>query len=227
LRGFRAAGAAAGLLLLSFCRPAGVLITPIPADIRSIEGYASLRIEGVEGKTRGKFAFLVRLPDRARVEVTGALGKSLYRIVIRGGEAFLVIPSRKVYWRSTEEEVLDAFLGFRLRLPEMFSLLTGRWEESGLLEEEGGAGWELVRDRSGRIVSGRRGELSFEVQEFIDDTPFVRGLVFKHSRSEGRLKVLSLGLNKPTKEGAFSTGFLERYAPKTWPEIRELLEDAR
>jgi len=41
------------------------------------------------------------------------------------------------------------------------------------------------------------------------------------------VKVLSINLNHPIKENVFSKKFVEKYQPKTWAEIQELLNHAR
>jgi len=215
------------LLFLFSCQPSHISLTPLPSRIERIEGHASLRIVGDQGSTRSKFAFVFRLPDQGRIEVSGALGRILYRIVIVEGESYFIVPAKKVYWQGHEEEIIDKFLGFRLNLDEMINLLSGKWRGEDVGIEAGTHGWTLVKDQKGRIVSGKRGDLWFRVMEFIDNTPFARYLVFEHPLSSGQLKILHIGLNQPINERIFSKQFLERYAPKTWEEIRELIEDAR
>jgi hypothetical protein len=218
-----------GLLVaaLSFCRPSVLSISPLPAHIEMIEGHASLIISADQETSRSKFSFVFHLPSQGRIEVTGALGSVLYRILIDGGEAYLVVPSKKVYWQSREEEIIFEFLGFRLSLAEMIHLFSGDWERKEQGFEQGLEGWNLVRDSKKRVKSGQRGDLWFEVEEFIDDTPFARRIAFEHSLSSGQLKVLSIGLNRPIKEGVFSKKFLEKYQPRTWAEIQDMIRNAR
>ena len=212
---------------LACCQSPPISLSLIPSSVERIEGHASLSITGDQGTARSKFSFLFQLPNRGRIDVSGALGRVLYRIFITDGEAYLIVPSKKVYWRGQEEEIIDKFMGFRLSLAEMINLLSGDWTQDEMRHDPGIKNWVLARDQKGRIISGQREDLWFEVKEFIGDTPFARRLVFKHPLSTGQVKVLSIGLNHPIKENVFSKKFVERYQPKTWAEIQELLNHAR
>lgn len=214
-----------GILVLGAgCVPSTILVTPVPSQIDSIEGYASLRISGSEGSDRTKFSFIFNLPEQGRIEVSDFLGRSLYQIVITQNQAYLVIPSKKVYWQGDEAEIIDTFLSFRLTLAEMSQLITGDWPVSG--EGQESRSWVLKRDEQGRVVSGQRQELSFLVEEFIEDTYIPRSLSFKHPVNSGRLKILRMDFNRPSQPGAFSTRFLEKYSRKTWQEIQDILNNA-
>jgi hypothetical protein len=184
-------------------------------------------LAGDQGTARSKFSFLFQLPDRGRIDVTGALGRVLYRIVILGDNAYFVVPSVKAYWKGEEEEIIDKFLGFRLSLTEMINLLSGSWNQQEMLRDEGSENWSFTKGRNGRIISGQREDLWFKIEEFIGETPFARRLQFKHPWNTGQVKILSIKLNPPIKQGVFSTKFAEKYQPKTWEEIQELLNHAR
>ncbi len=212
---------------LTSCQPSALSLSPLPARIERIEGHASLMVSTNEETARSKFSFLFNLPSQGRIEVTGALGSVLYRILIDGGEAYFIVPSKRVYWQGQEEEIIYEFLGFRLNLAEMISLFSGDWEKKSPDLEEDLEGWTFVRDQKNRIKSGQRGSLWFEIEEFIDETPFACRVVFKHSMSSGQLRVLGIGLNRPVRESVFAKKFLEKYEPKTWAEIREMIGHAR
>jgi hypothetical protein len=214
-------------VVLSCCRPSVLSIAPLPARIEMIEGHASLTISTNQETARSKFSFLFRLPDQGRIEVTGALGSILYRILIDEGEAYFIVPSKKVYWQGQEEEIIYEFLGFKLNLAEMINLFSGNWERQNQVYAKDLEGWALVKDQKNRIKSGQRGSLWFEVEEFIDDTPFAHRILFKHSVSSGQLRVLGIGLNRPVRDSVFSKKFLEKYQPKTWEEIQDLIRYAR
>jgi hypothetical protein len=210
---------AAGLLLGAACRPGKILQTPLPERIRSIEGYASLRIiEGGES-TRSKFAFFLESPNRGRIEVSNFLAGTVYRMIFAERAAFFVVPSRRVFWEGTEEEVLDRFLGFPLSLEEVARLFSGRWPDPQPED------WALQRDGAGRVVSGARGELRFAVEEFLDGSVLPAGVTFSHSRSRGRLSMLRIAFNVAPRDGTFSLGFRDQFQRKTWDEILELIHD--
>ena len=209
-------------LLLASCRPGRIDLGPPLSRLERIEGYASLRIKGEQGSARSKFSFYFHLPQQGWIQVSSFLGKTIYRILIDNGEAFFIVPSKKVYWRGEEEEIIDKFLGFRLSLEEMTGLLSGRWE----MEEPGMKGWIFERDEGGRICAGRKADFRFEVREFFCTSPFARHIAFFHPSSEGQLKVLSVGVNPPPKKSVFSKEFLESCEQKSWLEIEEMIENA-
>lgn len=223
----RLAGCFLGLIFFISCSLSRLNLPPLPSRIKRIEGYASLKVKGEERAARSKFSFLFQLPNQGRIDVSSVLGKTLYQIIIDRKNAFFLIPSKKVYWQGEEEEIIYRFLGFRLNLNELISLLSGQWSGEGRDLEEGDwrKGWILDKDEQGRIIRGQREELGFEVKEFFKNTSVVRLLTFQHPLSNGRLKVLAINFNQPLKRGVFSLAFLKNYKPKTWAEIEDILND--
>lgn len=228
MRTYHLIGACLVLLFLSSCRPSSICLSPLPSQIERIEGYASLRITEDQGSARSKFSFLFQLPNQGRIEVANFLGTTLYQIIIDEGEAFLLVPSKKVYWHGEEDEIIGKFLGFRLNLHEMISLLSGQWrgEKNQVGTRNWRGDWTLEKDEKGRIEYGRRGELWFEIKEFFNSTTFARLIIFEHPLNKGRLRILNIGLNRPLKKEGFSKAFLENYEQKTWLEIQEMLDNA-
>ena len=213
-----------GLVSLSACGGSRVLLSPAPSRIDSLEGHARIWLTQPED-SRSRFAFLLNLPDRGYIEVSDFLGRSLYRIQITEAGAFFIIPSKKVYWKGEETEIIERFLGFPLNLKEMIGLISGDWEEL-TKERLLASSWRLERDDQGRIISGRRDALGFEVEEFIEGTRFPRTLRFEHPANSGRLKILKMDFNRPAAPDVFATGYLKTYASKTWAEIQDLLNNA-
>lgn len=213
--------------LLICCRLSSVRISSPPSQIKRIEGYASLKIKGEEGTARSKFSFLFDLPDKGVLDISNVLGRTLYQIIINEGKAFLLIPSKKVYCQEEEEEIIYRFLGFRLNLNELISLLSGQWTRSGwdIKEENWSQSWVFEVDSEGRIVKGERGELSFEVKEFFENTSVVHLLVFHHPLNSGRLKILSISFNRPLRNRVFLQEFLKNCKRKTWAEIEKILNE--
>ena len=215
------------LLLLVCCRPTGVLLQPVPVNIDRIEGHASLKISGEQGSARSKFAFLFQLPHQGRIEVSDfLLGRTLYQIIVDRERAVFLVPSKKVYWEGEEEEIIDYFLGFRLSLDEMINLIKGKWEERAqeVRREKNMESWDLKRDERGRILAGTRGNLHFEVKEFLSGSHIPRILIFQHPLNSGRLKILRIDFNRPAKKkNAFSLSFLDNYRRVSWEEIEKIL----
>ena len=192
----------------------------MPPQIESMEGYASLRYDGASGSAKTKFSFLFVSPDRGRIDASDFLGRAIYQIIITDNSAFFILPSKKVYWRATEQEIVFRFMGFHLSLEEMASLLSGRWpQEKG---EGSRSEWILERDKQNRVVRGNRGDLRFYVEEFVADTAIARAVSFAHPLNDGHIKIRKIGFNQALNERAFTTGFIQRYEEKTWEEIQKL-----
>lgn len=222
-------GACLAIILLTSCHPSRVFLSPTPSHIERIEGYASLRISTEQDSVRSNFSFLFQLPDQGKFDVSNPFGQTLYQIIITRGEAFLVIPSKKVYWKGEEEEIIIKFFGFQLSLTEMFSLLSGQWpEEEGQSHvERGQETWTFEKDENGRIKAANRGNLRFEMREFFKDTPYARVLEFEHPLSEGRLRILHIGFDQSVKRNMFEIGFMQNFGRKSWAEILEIIDSAR
>jgi hypothetical protein len=211
------------LFCFSRCHPSRISLSP-PSRIESIEGYASIRMRGDQGTVRSKFSFLFHLPHQARISFTDLLGRSVCQIIVDKEKAVFVIPSKRVYWQGEEEEIIDRFLGFRLSLDEVISLLNGEWDGGqGGEKEKSLEGWSFEKDKAGRIVFGQRGEFRFGVKEFFAKTPFARIIGFEDPLNKGSLKILSLSFNQPLKQESFSLSFLEGYKQKSWEEIEKIL----
>lgn len=225
LRRLHAIGFGCLLLFLACCQPSRVLISPVPDQIKNIQGYASLRVKSEGGSSRSKFSFLLVLPDQGRIDVTDFLGRALYQIIIDRGSAYLVIPSKKVYWQGAEEAVIEKFLGFPVALEEMSNIFSGRWpvpDKDRMRFDP----WVLDKDEKDRVLSGQRGDLRFVVEEFIAETGIIRRLVFEHPYTQGNLKIIKIDFNQLYRAEAFNMGFLSKFAQKTWPEMQEMLNDA-
>lgn len=229
----RAASLCAGLILTLYgllcCRPHRILLQPVPADIERIGGHASIRITGENGSARSKFTFFFQSSQQGRIEVSDVLlGRTLYQIIVDRERAVFLIPSKKVYWEGDEEEIIHFFLGFRLSLDEIFNLLSGEWEKRENETElvRSADRWELTRDEKGRILSGMKDNLRFEVKEFVPGSGLPRILFFQHPLNSGRLKILRIEFNRPVQRGdPFSLSFLASYRRVSWEEIEKILAD--
>ncbi len=205
--------------LFQSCGLAPAFLVP-PPQIDSLEGHASIKISGEQGSGRAKFSFLFNLPHQGKISVSDPLSRTLYQIIVDENDAVLIVPSKRVYWQGEEDEVIKNVMGFRLSLYEMIGLITGRWQERGREEEDR---WSFKRNEEGRILSGQKGELQFEVKEFFAGTSFARRVMFEHPQNKGSLKILSIHFNQPVNKGSFSLSFLQKYERKTWDEIEKIL----
>ena len=215
-----------GLIFFFNCRPPHALLSPYPDRIETIEGFASLKFAGAEGYSRSKFSFFFEIPDKGRIEAFDFLGRTIYQIIIDKEKAFLVVPSKKIYWESTEESIIDTFIGARLALSEVICFFIGEWDHS----REGGEdkskdSWVIKKDKEGKVIEGRKQGMSFTVSEYIEDTGLIRSLDFENRFQKGTLKVLGIDFNRSVKEGHFSLTFLKDFEEKSWEEIQKIIND--
>lgn len=215
-----------GLVFSFSCRSSHVLLSPYPDLIETIEGFASLRITGEEGYSRSKFSFFFSIPDKGKIEAFDFLGRTVYQIIIDKERAFLVVPSKKIYWESTEERIIDTFIGAKLTLSEVICFLIGEWD---YLREKGEYNsqdpWIIKKDNEGKVIEGRKQDMSFTVSEYIEDTGLIRSLDFENRFQKGTLKVLGIDFNSPVKKSHFSLSFIKGFEEKSWEEIRKIVNN--
>jgi hypothetical protein len=212
-----AAVLSAAVWVLFSCLPARPSFSPPPPQVKSVEGYASWRLTRAGETAKSRFSFVFVLPVQGRIDVIDPLGRTAAVLFFEAEEAFFVLPSKKVYWRTTREEAMSRFLGFTLSPPEMTDFLTGRLQNLN--------GWDLEKDGRSRVSRGRKGGLRFEIRQFFDDTPLPQLLVFSHGDDRGSMRILRLNFNQPLKENALRLSFLEAedYRSVDWAEIEKLL----
>jgi len=218
--------AVALLLLFSSCAlvsclPSRPVVAPPPPSIESVEGFASFRLTREGATAKSKLSFLLRFPGQGRIEVIDPLGRTASILFLDGEEANLVLPSRRVFWKSGREEVMSRLLGFSLGLEDLTHILTGRGDLLG--------GWTLEKDSQGRAIRGRSEseDMQFEVRQFFEQSPVPQLVVFIRAGDKGSLRVLKMSFNQPLKAGAFDLSFLEEdgYRPADWPEVESWLRE--
>lgn len=211
-------------MTLFYCRRSPVLLSPYPDQIETIQGFASIKIKETDSISRSKFSFVFSLPFRARIEAFDFLGRTIYQIIIKDKKAFLLVPSKKIYWQSTEEEIINKFIGCRLSLSEAASFLSGQWDYlKERAEDTNRNSWNIDRNKEGRVIRGKKPGMSFQVNEYIEGTDLIRTVSFENRFQEGQLKILSIEYNDPVKEGLFSFSFINNFQRKTWDEIKEVM----
>lgn len=207
----------AAVWILFSCLPSRPSFSPPPPQVKSVEGYASWRLTRAGETAKSRFSFIFVLPVQGRVDIIDPLGRTAAIIFFEAEEAFFVLPSKKVYWRTTREEAMSRFLGFTLSPGEVTDFLTGRLQNLN--------GWALEKNDRGRVSRGRKRELRFEVRQFFDDTLLPQLLVFSRGDDRGSLRILRLNFNQPLKENALRLSFLEdrNFRSVGWAEIEKLL----
>ncbi len=210
------------VLVLAACARRPPRLVPPPGGLEAVEGFGSASIAGVEASVKGKFGFVFRRPGLGRVEAFDPIGRTAFLILFRAGRAWFVLPGRKIYAEDEAGVMMERFLGVGLLPDEAVRLLSGTWEAGAKAEDEGG--WTVDRDGGGRVARGVRGGFSFTVREFFPGDGVPREIGLEGPGTSGRVKVLKLGFDPPPRPEAFDAAFLRLYAPKTWPEILELLD---
>jgi hypothetical protein len=95
---------------------------------------------------------------------------------------------------------------------------------SGFSPGAGGPGWRVESDAQGRVERGERGEFSFTVRTFFPGDAVPREIGLAGPGASGRIKILKLGFDPPSRPEVFDVAFLGAFAPKTWEEILEILD---
>ena len=205
-------------LYLFCCVPLRIRLANAPSEIKSLEGHASCRLQTEEAVDKVRFSFLFDLPERARIDVSDFLGRTIYQIYILKEGAFLTIPSKKIFWQGEQEEIVDVLLGFPLSLQEMLAVFLGKWEKES-------TEWALERDQQNRIRAGKRKDLSFQILKFLPESSVAQEIQFIHPLSKSHVKIIQIDFNLPLKAGVFSNSFLIEYERKTWNDFQKILND--
>jgi outer membrane biogenesis lipoprotein LolB len=190
---------------------------PIPPVVRSLEGYASWRLVRDDASARSRLSFLFVLPDRGLIEIHDPLNRTVSRLFLEGGSAYLVIPGKRAYWEAPRREVMGKLLGFDLSVEELSGLLSGRDRQL--------TGWTLQTDDRSRVTGGHRDDLTFLVRRFFEHGRLPEMIDLSNGTDRGSLRVIRLRFNQATKEDAFRLAFLsdDRYRAVSWAEVEEWL----
>jgi hypothetical protein len=205
------------------CRVPRAVVSPMPADLVTLEGHGSWKATVHGASTKARFSFFLDLSGRGRVEVSAPLAGTVAELVFIGPDAYLVLVAEKVYWKAAPEDVVEKFLGFRLSFADVVGLLCGRWRVPGPGSHRPSEEWIFHEDRKGRQDSGQQGAFRFSVQDFFPESAVPRRLNFESPLGNGGLTVLAMAFNVPARDGLFRLEFLRTHASKTWDEIERIL----
>ena len=211
------------LLALGACISGPPRLSPPPARIDALDGYGSLSLRREGGSVKTRFSFCFILPNTGRIEALDVFGRTLAVLIFKEGESWLALRSRHAYWKGSEEELMEKFLGFGLKAGDLARILCGRWAGPG--ESEGAGGWKLDRDVRGYVLGGERDGFRFEVGEFFGGASVPRTVAFSRAGRSGRVRVLKIQFNRPPRVDLFGPSVLKGLEPKTWQEIEALLQD--
>lgn len=191
-------GTLAALALAASCRPSRFNIVPVPPEVRTIEGYGSVKLvrDGESGRSR--FSFVLEAGRRGKVEVLDAFNRAAAEIFLAPGESYFVLRGEKAYWKSAPEDVIEKFLGVRLGFDEVAGLLCGKRPE-------------------------KRDVLDVRILETFPGGSAPRRVEFSGPGSDGTITILALSFNVPAAESVFALDFLATHASLTWPEMERIL----
>lgn len=211
----------AGAIVLSACRPAHPVISPLPPRILSLEGHASFNLSRAGESGKSRFSFVFVLPDRGRIDVGDPFGRTISQLFFDREEASLVLPRKRAYWKASRAEVMSKLVGFDLSPEDIMALLSGNAKR---LE-----GWTTEEDIRGRIVRGVRGDLGFDIHNFYGRSSLPTLIVFSRPPDEGRLRIHRLTFNQPLMGKTLLPPFLEdpTYESASWEKIEQWLKNER
>lgn len=214
-----AGGFVFALLWLVSCHPSKPVFSPLPPQVTSIEGYASLKLNRNGETTRVRFSFLFLVPEEGRVEIQDSIRRTVASLFLMKESALLVLPSHRAYWQAEPEVAMEKLLGFDIRQEEIAEILQGKGDNL--------TGWDVERDERQRVIRAERGKLRIEVREYFASTNLPQRLFVSQDGQQGHLKILRLRFNQPLRKGVFDLSFLkgENYSSCTWDEIERLIRN--
>jgi hypothetical protein len=189
------------LLVLGFaaaCRPSRLQVIPVPFDVRTLEGYGTVKIIRGGESGRSRFSFVLEAGRRGKVEVLDAFNRPAAEIFLAPDEAYFVLRGEKAYWKAAPEEVIEKFLGVRIGFDDVTGLLCGR-------RPRGPEGFDI------------------RVRETFPGGSVPRRVEFAGLESEGTITVLALSFNTRVAESVFALDFLATHAALTWAEMERIL----
>lgn len=186
------------LAFASSCRPSRLQVIPVPPEVRSIEGYGTVKIvrDGQSGRSR--FSFILEPGRRGKIEALDALNRPAAEIFLAPEEAYFVLRGEKVYWKAATREVIEKFLGVPLGLEDVTDIVSGR-------------------------PPARTAGLDLEVLETFPGGPVPRRIEFSGLAAAGTITILDLAFNVPAAESVFALDFLATHAALTWAEMERIL----
>lgn len=204
------------LFLNSSCYNPSPRINP-PAEINNFGGQASFYARGVAREGRLRLGFYFQLPEKARLEVFNPLGGLESILWLNGPEAVLYIPKEKAYWRGDTLQITADFLGGGLTSSELSALFSAHW---AVLDSD--KGWEIFRNKGGRVTRGMKGKLEFEIKEIFPDTEIPKTVYFRTGELVVRVRLLKMRFNQLLKETLFVPSFQTGTRAVSWEQISEL-----
>lgn len=186
------------LVLAASCRPSRLQIIPVPPEVRTIEGYGTVKIVRGGESGRSRFSFILEAGRRGKAEILDAFNRPAAEIFLAPGEAYFVLRGENAYWKAAPEDVIEKFLGVRLGLDDVTGLLCGR-------KPAGPAG------------------LDFRVREAFPGGSVPRRIEFSGPGSEGTITILTLSFNTRVTESVFALDFLSTHTSRTWAEMERIL----
>ncbi|MCR4395190.1 MAG: outer membrane lipoprotein LolB [Candidatus Saccharicenans sp.] len=185
-----------------------------PERLDYLDGQASFSLQGPEGAARFRLRFYCRLEDQVRLELFDPLGRLQTIVWLNGERATLHLPEDRVFWEDESRVLTSEVFGRELPGRELTRIIAGRWSE--LAADDG---WQFRVDESGKVVSGKRDGLSFEIKETFAPGRVPKTVHFSSPDYSVRMRLLKVNFNRPRPETIFRPSLPAGTRKLEWEEI--------
>ncbi|MFA4925954.1 MAG: lipoprotein insertase outer membrane protein LolB [Candidatus Aminicenantales bacterium] len=203
------------IIFTTACVTSSPLVVP-PGEILNFRGQASFYFKSPEQQGRCRLNFFFETPvARARLEVLNPLGGLESILWLSGESATLYLTSERLVWQGTTSFLLSEFLGGQISVEDLSRLLTGQVARLG-------GSWEITGETSGRAISGRKADLSFELKDYFSGNQVPRTIIFQTESYLARLRLSKIKFNQDSKTELFRPSFPAGAREVSWQELSTL-----
>ena len=230
-------------------------LSPAPSLVNSVAGYLAFRLEREQERLRGKAFFLLAPGQGRLEILDPVGRLAMIAIWMDEQDWLIVPREKVYWeGRRDESDLVAKLLGFPLEPVELLAWIVGRtegleplagegkgdasqeaanetwkkpalWPANNLADRNILAGWQVERDKQGRLWRGEKGDLKITIIERSPESQVARSISLLHSRASARLTLLGLAFNRPVAAQSFKLAFLENsgYRLVTWEELETIL----
>jgi len=205
----------AAIIFNTACVTSSPLVVP-PVEIFNFRGQASFYFKSPEQQGRFRLSFFFEPPAaRARLEVLNPLGGLESILWLSGGEAMLYLTSDRLVWQGAASFLLSEFLGGDISVEDLSRLLTGQVARLA-------GSWQISSETSGRTISGRKEDLSFELKDYFSGNQVPRTIIFRTENYLARLRLSKIKFNQNFKAELFRPSIPAGAREVSWQELSAL-----
>ncbi len=197
------------------CVTSSPLVVP-PGEILNFRGQASFYFKSPEQQGRCRLNFFFETPlARARLEVLNPLGGLESILWLSREGATLYLTSERLVWQGATSLLLSEFLGGDISVEDLSRLLTGQVARLA-------GSWQITSETSGRAISGRKEDLSFELKDYFSGNQVPRTIIFQTESYLARLRLSKIKFNQDSKAELFRPSFPAGAKEVSWQELSAL-----